>query len=70
MPSATIQPLREERLHELLRRLNREQGLTVVAVTHNDRLAAACDRTLRLTGGRLQPEAAAGGGSAASSSGI
>ena len=45
-----------ERLHELLRRLNREQGLTVVAVTHNDRLAAACDRTLRLSGGRLQDE--------------
>jgi lipoprotein-releasing system ATP-binding protein len=42
-----------ERLHELLRRLNREKGVTVVVVTHNEALAAACDRTLRLEAGRL-----------------
>ncbi len=42
-----------ERLHELFRRLNREKGITVVVVTHNERLAAACDRTLRLEAGRL-----------------
>jgi lipoprotein-releasing system ATP-binding protein len=55
-PTGNLDQATGERLHELLRRLNREQGLTVVAVTHNDRLAAACDRTLRLTGGRLQDE--------------
>jgi lipoprotein-releasing system ATP-binding protein len=42
-----------DRLHDLLRRLNREKGVTVVVVTHNERLASACDRTLRLEGGRL-----------------
>lgn len=42
------------RLHELLRRLNQERGITVVVVTHNEALAAACDRTLRLESGRLQ----------------
>jgi lipoprotein-releasing system ATP-binding protein len=41
-------------MHGLLRRLNRERGITVVVVTHNERLARACDRTLRLAGGRLQ----------------
>jgi putative ABC transport system ATP-binding protein len=40
-------------LHDLVRRLNRERGITVVVVTHNERLAAACDRTLRLEGGTL-----------------
>jgi predicted ABC-type transport system involved in lysophospholipase L1 biosynthesis ATPase subunit len=28
-------------------------GLTSVIATHNPRLAAACDRTLRLEGGQL-----------------
>ena len=42
------------RLHALLRRLNQERGITVVVVTHNEALAASCDRTLRLESGRLQ----------------
>ena len=33
-------------------------GLTSVIATHNPRLAAACDRVLRLEGGRLMAEAA------------
>ena len=60
-PTGNLDQATGERLHELLRRLNREQGLTVVAVTHNDRLAAACDRTLRLSAGRLQEESGAAG---------
>jgi lipoprotein-releasing system ATP-binding protein len=43
------------RLHETLRGLSRARGLTVVVVTHNDELARACDRMLRLAGGRLVP---------------
>jgi lipoprotein-releasing system ATP-binding protein len=64
-PTGNLDQDTGERLHELLRRLNREQGLTVVAVTHNDRLAAACDRTLRLSAGRLQEDGAPEGGAAA-----
>jgi lipoprotein-releasing system ATP-binding protein len=52
-PSGNLDRETGDRLHELLRRLNQEKGITVVAVTHNDRLAAACDRVLRLEGGRL-----------------
>jgi lipoprotein-releasing system ATP-binding protein len=37
----------------LLRRLNREKVITVVIVTHSPRIAAACDRVLRLEAGRL-----------------
>jgi predicted ABC-type transport system involved in lysophospholipase L1 biosynthesis ATPase subunit len=33
--------------------MHREFGLTAIIATHNPRLAAQCDRTLRLEGGRL-----------------
>jgi lipoprotein-releasing system ATP-binding protein len=52
-PSGNLDQETGERLHVLLRRLNQEKGITVVVVTHNERLAAACDRVLRLEGGRL-----------------
>jgi lipoprotein-releasing system ATP-binding protein len=54
-PSGNLDRETGERLHALLRRLNLEGGLTVVVVTHNDRLAAACDRILHLEAGRLHP---------------
>ena len=54
-PSGNLDRDTGDRLHELLRRVNRDKGVTVLAVTHNDRLAAACDRRLRLEGGRLIP---------------
>ena len=42
-------------LHSLLREMHAEYRLTAVIATHNTRLADACDRVLRLEGGRLQP---------------
>jgi lipoprotein-releasing system ATP-binding protein len=41
---------------DLLRQMHREHGLTAVMATHNPRLAAQCDRVLRLEGGRLHPQ--------------
>lgn len=41
-------------IHDLLRDMHRAYGLTSVVATHNDRLAAACDRVLRLAAGRLE----------------
>ena len=38
---------------ELFRELNREEGITLVIVTHEDRVARAARRVLRLAGGRL-----------------
>jgi lipoprotein-releasing system ATP-binding protein len=52
-PTGNLDRETGERLNVLLRRLNQEKGITVVVVTHNERLAAACDRTLRLENGRL-----------------
>jgi lipoprotein-releasing system ATP-binding protein len=54
-PTGNLDQETGNRLHELLRRLNRERGISIVVVTHNDRLAGACDRTLRLEDGSLHP---------------
>ena len=42
----------------LLRSLNREEGLTIVMVTHNLDLVAATDRVVRITAGRVEVPAA------------
>lgn len=52
-PTGDLDEQTAESLHELLREMHRTYGLTSVIATHNPRLAAACDRILRLEGGRL-----------------
>jgi lipoprotein-releasing system ATP-binding protein len=52
-PSGNLDRETGERLHALLLRLNVERGVTLVLVTHDERLAAGCHRVLRLDGGRL-----------------
>jgi lipoprotein-releasing system ATP-binding protein len=54
-PSGNLDRETGDRLHDLLHDLNRDEGLTIVVVTHNDRLAASAGRTLRLEDGLLQP---------------
>lgn len=34
--------------------INREDGVTFLVATHDERLAATCPRQLRLVGGHLQ----------------
>jgi lipoprotein-releasing system ATP-binding protein len=53
-PTGDLDEHTAESLHELLREMHRERGLTSVIATHNPRLAAACDRVLRLEEGRLR----------------
>jgi lipoprotein-releasing system ATP-binding protein len=53
-PTGDLDEHTAESLHQLLREMNRERGLTSVIATHNPRLAAACDRVLRLEEGRLR----------------
>ena len=38
---------------QLLFELNREQGLTIVMVTHDESIAAECDKVIRLEDGRI-----------------
>ena len=52
-PTGDLDEHTAEALHELLREMHRERGLTSLIATHNPRLAAACDRVLRLADGRL-----------------
>jgi len=40
-------------VHELLRQLNRDKGLTMVVVTHNEELARGSDRVLRMVDGQV-----------------
>jgi lipoprotein-releasing system ATP-binding protein len=54
-PTGNLDEHTAETLHDLLREMHREEGLTSVIATHNPRLAALCDRTLRLEDGALQP---------------
>src|SRR5829696_3407012 len=53
-PTGDLDEHTAETLHELLREMHRERGLTSFIATHNPRLAAACDRVLRLADGRLK----------------
>jgi lipoprotein-releasing system ATP-binding protein len=52
-PTGDLDEHTAQTLHELLREMHRERGLTSIIATHNPRLAAACDRILRLEEGRL-----------------
>jgi lipoprotein-releasing system ATP-binding protein len=52
-PTGDLDEQTADSLHALLRDTHAAFGLTSVIATHNPRLAAACDRVLRLEGGRL-----------------
>jgi lipoprotein-releasing system ATP-binding protein len=52
-PTGDLDEATADALHQLLREMHRDFGLTSVIATHNPRLAAGCDRVLRLEGGRL-----------------
>jgi len=55
-PTGDLDEQTGDALHALLREMHVAYGLTSVIATHNPRLAAACDRTLRLEAGRLTAE--------------
>jgi lipoprotein-releasing system ATP-binding protein len=54
-PTGDLDEQTADALHELIRDMHREHGLTSVIATHNVRLAAVCDRVLRLADGQLAP---------------
>jgi lipoprotein-releasing system ATP-binding protein len=53
-PTGDLDEHTAETLHELLKEMHSEHGLTSIIATHNPKLAAACDRILRLEDGRLR----------------
>jgi lipoprotein-releasing system ATP-binding protein len=54
-PTGDLDETTADTLHALLREMHAEYGLTSIIATHNPRLAAACDRILRLELGQLRP---------------
>ena len=54
-PTGDLDENTAESLHQLLREMHGDHQLTSVIATHNSRLAAACDRVLRLERGKLIP---------------
>ena len=54
-PTGDLDEQTADSLHALLREMHRERQLSSVIATHNTRLAASCDRVLRLEGGQLIP---------------
>ena len=57
-PTGNLDQKTGQRIVELLFALNREQGATLVLVTHDAELAAYCDRILELDDGRLRSPSA------------
>lgn len=52
-PTGNLDKHTGEEIMGILRRLNREQNLTIVMVTHDSRIAAEADRTVTLVDGRV-----------------
>ncbi len=52
-PTGNLDENTGERIMQLLIDLNRDNGTTLLLVTHDHKLAARCDRTLKLESGKL-----------------
>jgi len=52
-PTGNLDTHTGEAVHDLLLSINKQQGITFVIVTHNDKLALRADRVLRMAEGRL-----------------
>jgi lipoprotein-releasing system ATP-binding protein len=52
-PTGNLDGESSENIFELLRRLNQERNLTIIMVTHNEKLASATDRTIKMANGSV-----------------
>jgi lipoprotein-releasing system ATP-binding protein len=54
-PTGNLDPVTGEGIHQVLREVNGDLGITAVVVTHNEALARSMPRRLRLAGGQVGP---------------
>jgi putative ABC transport system ATP-binding protein len=57
-PTGSLDFATGEKIMELMFDLNREQGTTLVLVTHDRSIAARCDRRITIEAGKIAPELA------------
>lgn len=57
-PTGNLDSHAADSVFALMKRMNAENGTTFLIVTHNEALAARCDRTLEVVDGLLVPDAA------------
>ena len=55
-PTSQLDPIERDRVIELIRTLNDEVGMTVIAVTHDPAVAASMPRTVTIRDGRVGSE--------------
>jgi lipoprotein-releasing system ATP-binding protein len=53
-PTGNLDTKSADAVFALLRRINQEQGTTVLLVTHNPELGARCDKTIQVVDGLVQ----------------
>lgn len=54
-PTGNLDQKNSHAVHQLLKELNREMGMTIIVVTHNSDLAGLMDRRLTLKDGKIVP---------------
>jgi lipoprotein-releasing system ATP-binding protein len=59
-PTGNLDMKTSDGVHELLAEIHREMGITLIIVTHNERLAARMGKTIRMVDGRIEGLAASG----------
>jgi lipoprotein-releasing system ATP-binding protein len=52
-PTGNLDTASADEVFALMRRLNRERGMTILIVTHDPRIADRCDRVIELVDGRV-----------------
>ena len=55
-PTGNLDTVSAQGVFDLMRRVNRERGMTVLVVTHNHELAAQCDRIVEMVDGRIKSD--------------
>jgi lipoprotein-releasing system ATP-binding protein len=53
-PTGNLDTHTGEEVFGMMKNLNKQKGITFVLVTHNEKLSAQCDRTVRMVDGRIE----------------
>ncbi|MGA2152144.1 MAG: ABC transporter ATP-binding protein [Geobacteraceae bacterium] len=53
-PTGNLDMKSSDEIHDILAGINREKGITLIIVTHNERLAARMGKTIRMADGRIE----------------